>query len=316
MRDALPDERARAGRRDVARGLRALRLRRLPRATRRIRPRTGARVSTELQARARELGAVRELRIVGPDTDLRLGVAGRTWIAADGRFNMPDGEVFTSPIETETEGEIRFSSRRSTRDARSRTSAAVRGRPVVQAEAARGDDYLAVAAGDGRRGARARRGRVRPQLRDRPLHAQHPLRREDRRHDAPRARLGLPAGGRPEPLGPALGHDLRPARRRRGVRGRRARLEGRPVPASPRRSERRMADPRLERLADVLVSYSIERRAGAISSSSKRARRCAARSGALPPRARGRRSPAGLRLGSTGARERCSRSAATPSSTG
>jgi aminopeptidase len=66
-------------------------------------------VSLELSARARELNTFTELRVVGPDTDLRLNVAGREWLAADGKLNMPDGEIFTSPVETETEGEIRFS---------------------------------------------------------------------------------------------------------------------------------------------------------------------------------------------------------------
>ena len=66
-------------------------------------------VSAELNTRARELETFRELRIVGPDTDLRLNVEGRGWVAADGKLNMPDGEIFTSPVETETEGEIRFS---------------------------------------------------------------------------------------------------------------------------------------------------------------------------------------------------------------
>src|SRR5207244_3154241 len=66
-------------------------------------------ISQTLGARARELDAVRELRVVGPDTDLKLVVDGRKWIAADGKFNLPDGEVFTSPVEQGTEGEIRFS---------------------------------------------------------------------------------------------------------------------------------------------------------------------------------------------------------------
>ena len=100
-------------------------------------------VSTELRGRAAELGAVRELRVVGPDTDLRLGVEGRGWLAADGRYNMPDGEVFTSPLETETDGEIRYTfpavyHGREVEDVRLRFEA---GR-VVHAEAARGDDYL------------------------------------------------------------------------------------------------------------------------------------------------------------------------------
>ena len=65
-------------------------------------------VSAELTARAAQLEGVRELRIVGPDTDLRIGVEGRPWIPSDGRQNMPDGEIFTSPVETETEGDIYF----------------------------------------------------------------------------------------------------------------------------------------------------------------------------------------------------------------
>ncbi len=65
-------------------------------------------VSALLTARAREFDDVRELRIVGPDTDLRVVVEGRTWMASDGRHNMPDGEIFTSPVETGTRGEIYF----------------------------------------------------------------------------------------------------------------------------------------------------------------------------------------------------------------
>ena len=96
-----------------------------------------------LGARADELAAVRELRIVGPDTDLRVGVEGRTWIPADGGYNMPDGEVFTSPREAETEGEIRFSfpaifQGHEVEDVRLRFE---EGR-VVAAEAAHGDEYL------------------------------------------------------------------------------------------------------------------------------------------------------------------------------
>src|SRR6478609_9269239 len=55
--------------------------------------------SSELRAHASELEQARELRIVGPDTDLTVGVGGRGWRAADGHLNMPDGEVFTSPLE-------------------------------------------------------------------------------------------------------------------------------------------------------------------------------------------------------------------------
>ena len=100
-------------------------------------------VSAELNARARELETFRELRVVGPDTDLRFAVDGRRWLAADGKLNMPDGEIFTSPVETETEGEIRFSfpaifGGRAVEDVRLRFE----GGRAVAAEAASGDDYL------------------------------------------------------------------------------------------------------------------------------------------------------------------------------
>jgi aminopeptidase len=100
-------------------------------------------VRAELSARAEELGRMRELRIVGPGTDLRVGVEGRRWNAADGRLNMPDGEVFTSPLESATEGEVSF-----TFPAlfHGREVAGIRlrfeGGAVVEAEAARGQEYL------------------------------------------------------------------------------------------------------------------------------------------------------------------------------
>jgi aminopeptidase len=51
----------------------------------------------------------REVHILGPDTDLRVGVGGRTWVNCFGDANMPDGEVFTGPGETEVNGHVRFS---------------------------------------------------------------------------------------------------------------------------------------------------------------------------------------------------------------
>jgi aminopeptidase len=100
-------------------------------------------VSVELGRRAQELNAFSELRVVGPDTDLSFNVEGRDWLAADGRLNMPDGEIFTSPVETATEGEIRFSfpaifQGRAVEDVQLRFS---EGR-VVKAEARTGNDYL------------------------------------------------------------------------------------------------------------------------------------------------------------------------------
>ena len=53
---------------------------------------------------ADRLSGVRTLRVLAEDTDLTVGVAGRTWIPCNGERNFPDGEVFTGPIETETNG--------------------------------------------------------------------------------------------------------------------------------------------------------------------------------------------------------------------
>lgn len=57
---------------------------------------------------ARRLNEGREVRLLGKGTDLRFSVAGRTWIPADGRINMPDGEIMTAPVEGSMEGEVFF----------------------------------------------------------------------------------------------------------------------------------------------------------------------------------------------------------------
>lgn len=49
------------------------------------------------------------LHVIGPETDLQLSVAGRTFINCDGRYNMPDGEIFTGPVEDSTEGHAYYS---------------------------------------------------------------------------------------------------------------------------------------------------------------------------------------------------------------
>lgn len=54
------------------------------------------------------LSKTESLRFTGEDTDLKLNVKGRIWLNCDGHINMPDGEVFTGPIEDSAEGHIRF----------------------------------------------------------------------------------------------------------------------------------------------------------------------------------------------------------------
>ncbi|MBI2413448.1 MAG: aminopeptidase [Deltaproteobacteria bacterium] len=49
-----------------------------------------------------------EVRIVGKDTDLKLSIKGRKAIPCYGVRNMPDGEVFLSPVEDSVEGYVYY----------------------------------------------------------------------------------------------------------------------------------------------------------------------------------------------------------------
>lgn len=66
----------------------------------------------EFGARASRLAArlndVSTVRIQADGTDLTTEVRGRTWVAADGTQNFPDGEVYTAPVDGSTSGTIRF----------------------------------------------------------------------------------------------------------------------------------------------------------------------------------------------------------------
>jgi aminopeptidase len=67
------------------------------------------RQSDEVNRLTEWLSGKEEVHIVGPGTDLTLGVADRTWIPCVGNHNMPDGETFTGPIEDSVNGEVAFS---------------------------------------------------------------------------------------------------------------------------------------------------------------------------------------------------------------
>jgi aminopeptidase len=97
----------------------------------------------ELERVGSLLETKRELRIVGEDTDLTLGVDGRHWRRANGHENLPDGEVFTGPVETSVEGTIRFSFPAIIRG-RQAEDVVLRfdGGEVVEATARRGEDFL------------------------------------------------------------------------------------------------------------------------------------------------------------------------------
>lgn len=52
--------------------------------------------------------AAKTVRIVGKDTDLSFSTEDRIYEVADGHLNMPDGEIFTAPVDDSAEGQIYF----------------------------------------------------------------------------------------------------------------------------------------------------------------------------------------------------------------
>jgi aminopeptidase len=89
------------------------------------------------------LSTVENIRIVDEDTDLTLNVKGRKWVNASGQKNMPDGEVFTGPVENSANGTIRFTfpgiyMGREVED----ITLTFRNGKVVEASAAKGGDLL------------------------------------------------------------------------------------------------------------------------------------------------------------------------------
>ena len=99
--------------------------------------------SAEQERLIERLEEAREIRIVGPETDLTLSVERRTFVNSAGRRNMPCGEVFTGPIEDSANGTVYF-----------RVPAAIAGHEisgarlrfeegkVVEASAEKGEEYL------------------------------------------------------------------------------------------------------------------------------------------------------------------------------
>lgn len=84
-----------------------------------------------------------EIRIAAPGTDLRLSVAGRSWVNSDGKRNFPSGEVFTGPVEDSVEGHVHFTypvvtQGREISDIRLRFAAGL----VVDASASKNETFL------------------------------------------------------------------------------------------------------------------------------------------------------------------------------
>jgi aminopeptidase len=57
---------------------------------------------------AERLSGAARIHITGRETDLRFSVKGRKWMLGDGKMNMPDGEIATSPVSETLDGQIYF----------------------------------------------------------------------------------------------------------------------------------------------------------------------------------------------------------------
>ena len=85
----------------------------------------------------------KELHIFGPETDLRFNIEGRTWVNCSGKKNMPDGEIFTSPVEDSAEGTIYFDYPANYRGVEVEgVRLTLKEGKVVEATAQKGQDYL------------------------------------------------------------------------------------------------------------------------------------------------------------------------------
>lgn len=88
--------------------------------------------------------AASELRVVGDGTDIRISLEGREGAVDDGRINMPGGEVFYAPVETDVEGVVAFSEFPAVYYGREVVGARLRfeGGRIVDASAEAGEDFL------------------------------------------------------------------------------------------------------------------------------------------------------------------------------
>ena len=92
---------------------------------------------------ANYLNNVKKIHITGEKTDITFGVEGRKWISCSGLNNYPDGEVFTSPVENDVNGEIYFDFPQNYRGNEAHgVHLWIEKGQIVKAEADKGEDFL------------------------------------------------------------------------------------------------------------------------------------------------------------------------------
>lgn len=65
-------------------------------------------VEVEMERIVKYLAGKDRVTVRGPNCDLELSIKGRVFRGSDGKHNLPDGEVFTGPVENSVNGWIRY----------------------------------------------------------------------------------------------------------------------------------------------------------------------------------------------------------------
>jgi len=84
-----------------------------------------------------------EVQVKGENIDLTLSIKGRTFKNSEGKHNMPDGEIFTGPVEDSVNGWVKFTYP-AVKDAREVDGVEIRfeNGEAVKATANKGEDFL------------------------------------------------------------------------------------------------------------------------------------------------------------------------------
>lgn len=103
-------------------------------------------VGRKLTNLKRRLDNAKKIEVIGPQTHLTLSFTNRYFAICDGKFNLPDGEIFSAPVESKVDGEVYFDlpSLRSG-NVVEKVRLTFRAGRVVKATAAKGERYLKAA---------------------------------------------------------------------------------------------------------------------------------------------------------------------------
>lgn len=63
---------------------------------------------SEMKVLSDRMARTKKIRILGKDTDIAFSIDGRRPKVSAGDYNMPSGEVFVSPVDTDVEGDVYF----------------------------------------------------------------------------------------------------------------------------------------------------------------------------------------------------------------